>query len=226
MKKIIALVLVFVCLLLAVGCKEENPAIAKVKAAYQNGMPTKIVVDSETNFDGTKVKSQAELTKGSYQGRAATVYTHVYQEFAMVDSILSSPIVSKVKSKEYFEGLSVRENFLTNKRAVFVEGADFAPEVVDSIVPNFDESLLTDISFENGVFKATVPKDNGVAVFGENTNLSSDANIEVLTAGGIVITMTISYEIPAANEESSNGKVTVTVSYYYDVQLLQPLTNE
>ena len=207
MKKIIALVLVFVCLLLAVGCKEENPAIAKVKAAYQNGMPTKIVVDSETNFDGTKVKSQAELTKGSYQGRAATVYTHVYQEFAMVDSILSSPIVSKVKSKEYFEGLGVRENFLTNKRAVFVEGADFAPEVVDS------NRMVIDIQIQP-------------AVFGENTNLSSDANIEVLTAGGIVITMTISYEIPAANEESSNGKVTVTVSYYYDVQLLQPLTNE
>ena len=144
----------------------------------------------------------------------------------MVDDILSSPIVSKVRSKEYFEGLGVRENFLTNKRAVFVEGANFAPEVVDSIVPNFDESLLTDISFENGVFKATVPKDNGVAVFGENTSLSSDATIEVLTAGGIVITMTIAYEIPAANEETSNGKVTVTVSYYYDVQLLQPLTNE
>ena len=69
MKKIIALVLVFVCLLFAVGCKEENPAIAKVKAAYQNGMPTRIVVDSETNFDGTKVKSQADITMGSYQGQ-------------------------------------------------------------------------------------------------------------------------------------------------------------
>ena len=226
MKKIIALVLVVVCLLLSVGCKKENPDIATLQAAFQNGMPTKIVVDTTTNFDGTRLYSQATLTMGSYQGRAATVYTNVYQKFDVVDSILSSPIVSKQESKEYFEGLGVRQNFISNKRAQFVAGSDFASETVETFIPNFEESLLDNISLVNGLFTATVAKDNASAVFGENVQLSSDATIEVIIAGGNVITMTITYEIPATEDDSPNGKVTLVASYYYDVQLLQPLTNE
>lgn len=227
MKKIIALVLVLVCLLLSVvGCKEENTDLMKIQAAFQNGMPTKVTIDTVTSFDGTKVLSQAELTVGSYQGRAATVYTHVYQKFEIVDDMLSSPIGSKQESKEYFEGLGVRQNFISNKRAQFVEGEDFAPDAIENIIPKFDETLMTNMSFVDGVFKATIPKDNGTAVLGENTTLPSDATIEVFTEGGIVINMVITYEIPATTEDSPNGKVTMTVSYFYDVQLLQPLTNE
>ena len=226
MKRIIALVLVVVCALLAVGCKKTNPDIQKVQTAFENGTPTKIVVDTTTDFDGTKLYSQAILTIGSYQGRSATVYTHVYQKFDKVDSILSSPIVSKQESKEYFDGLGLRQNFISNKRAQFVEGSDFSQEAIDSFVPNFDNSLLSNVSLENGLFKATVAQANGSAVFGENVTLSSDATIEIVLAGGNVITMTIAYEIPALEDDSPNGKVTVTASYYYDVQLLQPLTNE
>lgn len=226
MKKIIALVLVFVCLLLATGCKDENTDITKVQAAFQNGMPTKVVVDTVTNFDGTKVLSKAEIAVGSYQGRAATVYTHVYQKFEVVDQIYNSPIVSKQESMEYFEGLGFRQNFISNKRAQFTEGTDFAPETIDALIPEFSEELMSNTSFVNGVFKAVIAKDNASAVFGENITLPSDAEIEVLTEGGIVISMTITCEIPATTEDSPNGKVSVTVTYYYDVQLLQPLTNE
>ncbi len=227
MKKIIALVLVFVCLLLMVGCKKESKEVTRVQEAFHNGMPTKVVVDTVTDFDGTQLLSKAELTIGSYQGKAATVYTHVYQQFEQVDAILTSPIISKQESTEYFEGSGVRTNFISNPRAVFVAGGeDFAPETVDSLIPNLSGKLLTEISFENGVFKATVPKDNAATVFGEGIALSSDATIEILVVGGVVLSTVITYKIPATQEDAPDAVVTATISYYYDVQLLQPLTNE
>lgn len=227
MKKIIALVLAIVCLLLAVGCnKVTTTDLDKVRAAFENGMPTKIVADTVTNFDGTKLYSQATLTMGSYQGRTASLYTHVYQKFDVVDSISSSSIISAQESKEYFEGLGYRQNFISNKRATFVNGDNFAPTAVQSFIPNFDSALLTNATLENGFFKATVPQANAAAVFGEGIVFSSDATLEIEMAGGNVITMTISYEIPAYVKDAPQGKVTMTVSYFYDVQLLQPLTNE
>ena len=226
MKKIIALVLAIVCLLLAVGCKEETSDLTKVQAAFENGMPTKILVETVTNFDGTKLYSEASLTMGSYQGRTATVYTHVYQTFDVVESILNSAIISKQESKEYFEGLGYRQNFISNTRAQFVAGNDFAPETVASFIPNFQDNLLTNATLENGLFKATIPQANAAAVFGEGMTLASDATVEIVIAGGNVITMTLNYEIPALMTDAPNGKVTMTTSYFYDVQLLQPLTNE
>ncbi len=225
MKKIVALLLVLVTLLFAVGCNNNSDEVDKVMAAYNNAMPTKIVVDTVTSFDGAKVLSKAELTTGSYQGKKASVYTHTYQKFESVDELLTSPIISKSESMEYFEGVGLRENFISNKYATFVNGDDFAPDKIDSIIPNLSMDVLTEVSYENGVFEAIIPKANAVAVFGEGITLPTDATIEIVIAGGTVISLTVVYSIPATVEGSPDGIVTMTVTYSYDVQLLSPLTN-
>ena len=71
-----------------------------------------------------------------------------------------------------------------------------------------------------------MPQANAAAVFGDGITFTSDATIEIEIAGGTVITMTIAYSIPEYVKDAPQGKVTMTVSYFYDVQLLQPLTNE
>lgn len=227
MKKIFAILLVVACLLGAVGCTPavQKTEVEKIKECY-NTMPTKIVVDTVTDFSGTQILSKAELFIGTYMGKYGSVYTHTYQRFETVDQFLTSPIVSVSESKEFFLDLGLRENFVSNKYASFVPGTDFAPTVVQNITPNFTQETVTNVSYVDGVFTATVLKDNGAAVFGEGVVLASDATVVIETIGGSVHKATITYAIPTVIDYVDDPVVTMTVTYNYDVQSIAPLTNE
>lgn len=227
MKKIFAFLLVVACLIGAVGCTPtaQKTDIEKINDCY-NTMPTKIVVDTVTNFSGTKILSKAELVTGTYMGKYGSVYTHTYQRFETVDQFLTSPITSVSESKEFFEGLGFRENFVSNKYSTFVSGSDFAPSVVESIMPTFTAETVKNYSYVDGVFTATIPQDNGKLVFGEGIVLASDATIVIETIGGSVHKATITYAIPTVIDYVDDPVVTMTVTYSYDVQSIAPLTNE
>lgn len=227
MKKIFAILLIVACLFGTVACSTtgQKSEIEKVIASY-NTMPTKVVVDTTTDFSGTKVLSKAELLIGTYQGKYGSVYTHTYQKFVTIDEFQTSPIASVSESKEFFMDLGLRENFVSNKYAAFVAGSDFAPNVVDSLAPNFTKETVKNVSYVDGVFTATVPQENGAAVFGEGVILASDATVVIETVGGSVHKATITYAIPAPIDYIEDPVVTMTVTYNYDVQQIAPLTNE
>ena len=227
MKKIFAILLVVACLIGAVGCTPttQKTDVDRINDCY-NTMPTKIVVDTVTNFGGTEILSKAELVIGTYMGQYGSVYTHTYQKFETVDQFLTSPISSVSESKEFFMTLGLRENFVSNKYASFVSGSDFAPSVIESIRPNFTQENVTNTSYVDGVFTATVLQENGASVFGEDVILASDATVVIESIGGSVHKATITYSIPSAVDYVDDPEVTVTVTYTYDVQSIAPLTNE
>ena len=227
MKKIFAILLVVACLIGVVGCAPtaQKTDIDKVNACY-NTMPTKVVVDTVTNFGGKEVLSRAELVIGTYMGQYGSIYTHTYQKFETVDQFLTSPISSVSESKEFFMELGLRENFVSNKYASFVAGTDFAPVVIDSIKPNFTKETVSNASYVDGVFTATIPQENGADVFGEGVVLASDATVVIESIGGSVHKATITYAIPSVIDSVDDPVVTMTVTYTYDVQSIAPLTNE
>ena len=229
MKKIFAILLIVACLLSVSGCAigtaAQKSEIEKILDCY-NTMPTMVVVDTVTDFSGTEIRSKAELKIGTYQGKYGSIYTHTYQRFVSVDDFQVSPIASVSESKEFFLDLGLRENFVSNKYASFVAGQDFAPNIVSSLAPNFTKETVKNVSYVDGIFTATVLRDNGAAVFGEGITLASDATVVIETVGGSVHKATITYSIPAPIDDINDPVVTMTVLYTYDVQQIAPLTNE
>ena len=224
MKKIVALVLALVCLLACVSCGSggADKNVEKLAAMYAKAAPTKTVVHTVQDFGEYQLEGETTLIVGTYNGKAATLYTYVRQELADVEQMNSIAKRSVQGSKEYFEGKGVREDAIVNENARFDRnGEDFAP-AAGAIALNLDAEALTDVVYENGVFTATVPVKALKTVFGEDTTIATQTTIVITEAGNMITGVTLTYTIPSL---TAAPDVTVTVSavYTYDVQSVIPI---
>lgn len=226
MKKIVALILALVCLFACVACQEpEEPTpegITKIAAMYKTANPAKTVVHTVQDFGEYKLEGETTLTIGTYNGKEAALYTYVYQELADVEQMNSIAKRSVQGSKEYFEGRGVRENAIIDESARFDRKAEnFAP-ATGAIALNLDETALTDVVYENGIFTATVPTTGLKTVFGEDTTITTQTAITISVAGNMITGVTLTYTIPSLTA-APDVTVTITASYIYDVQTVTPI---
>ena len=226
MKKIVALILAVLCLFACVSCQEPEEVIpegiAKVSEMYKTAAPAKTVVRTVQDFGDYTLEGETTLVVGTYNGKAAALYTYVYQELADVEQMNSVAKRSVQGSKEYFEGRGVRENAIVDAAARFDRKAEnFAP-ATGAIALNLDATVLTDVVYENGVFTANVPASGLKTVFGEDTTIATATAITITVAGNMVTGVTLTYTIPSLTA-APDVTVTVTATYIYDVQFVAPI---
>lgn len=223
MKKIVACILALVCLFACVSCGGEvEKNVEKIAAIYANAAPTKTVVHTVQDFGEYKLEGETTLIVGTYNGKAATLYTYVRQELADVEQMNSIAKRSVQGSKEYFADKGVREDAIVNDNARFNRnGENFAP-ATGAIALNLDAEALTDVVYENGVFTATVAADFVKAVFGEDTTIATQTGIVITVAGNMITSVTLTYTIPSYTA-MPDATVTVTATYAYDVQTVTPI---
>ena len=237
MKKIIALILALCCVFAISSCgfidglfgndDEEVDGIAVFKQLYSVSEPTKVVTNYTTLIGGVTLKGNSTLATGAINnGKTATVLTYSYEVLQSVQSgatevvtpIMGDPVTG---SREYVEGRGER----IDGGAWDAEGQDFAPKA-GSIAINLDETKLTDCTYSaSGDIKTlsfTVLAENVEAVFGADSEISSDVTV-VITANAAVVTgISISYtEIIESEDEDveyPTASVTITTVYTYDIE--------
>ena len=195
--------------------------VEKIAAMYAISVPTKAVVSTEQNFGAYKLEGESTLLVGTYNGKDAAVFTYVYQELTDIENFNSTAKRSVQGSKEYFEGVGVRVDAINNAYAYFENGGNFAPKA-GSIALNLQADLLTDVSYVDHVFTATVSAKNAKAVFGEDTTIKTTTKITIVDAGNLIESVTLVYTIPSITA-APDVTVTVQAVYSYNVETITPI---
>lgn len=205
----------------AVDTGLKGTAVQKIAGMYKASNPTKSFVTTRQDFGDFWLGGESTLVVGTYNGRTAAVLTYVYQELADLGSFNSTVKRSVQGSKEYIAGYGVREDAINNSYAYFQSGDNFAPNA-GAIALNLQADLLTNVSYENHVFKATVPTKNLKAVFGEDTTIKTQTEITIVDAGNLIASVTLVYKIPSITA-APDVTVTVNATYTYNVETITPI---
>ncbi len=205
----------------AVDTGLKGTAVQKIAGMYQASVPTKAVVTTKQDFGEFWLGGESTLVVGTYNGRSAAILTYVYQELTDIDSFNSTVKRSVQGSKEYIDGYGVREDAINNSYAYFQSGDNFAPGA-GAIALNLQADLLTNVTYENHVFKATVPAKNVKAVFGEDTTIKTQTEITIVDAGNLIESVTLVYTIPSITA-APDVTVTVNATYTYSVETITPI---
>lgn len=212
MKKIFALLLAVACMSMIFSCDNKgNKTLAQVSAMYDASAPTKVVIDTKQEGSQT-LTGKYTLVTGLIDGKAATVYTYSYEEFATVEEDKTEAIHTVTGSKEFLEGNGVR----VDGKRWDSEGKNFAP-TKGSIKINLDEKKIGSVIYEKNTLKFTVSAANTAAVLGEDNAIGYDVSVEITDDGVAITGITIKYEIPAT-ETLAKTTVTIKTVYTYDLE--------
>ena len=240
MKKIIALILALCCVFAFSSCdfvngvidsifggEEEVDGVAVFKELYSVSEPTRVETNYTISLGGFNLRGNSILATGALSdGSAATVLTYEYPVLQTVQAgagteitpITGEPLKG---SREYVEGKGER----IDGGAWDEYGMDFAPQA-GSIAINVDASLVKNLVYnESGSTRTlsfTVPEANTSQVFGNDYEITSDANV-VITANSAVVTgLSISYTEAIESEDEDIeypiASITVTVDYSYGIE--------
>lgn len=235
MKKIFALLLIVSCIFACVSCGDDTEETAPVKTNVQivdeimkSSVPTKAVVTSRQETRYFELESKYTLETGIVDGLRTTQIISEEQSLANIESGSYNNISTKKTSEWYIEG----KGYYLNSRSNDPEAAFYAPEP-GFIAINLSEELLDyhEYNAETGTLYAEVSWKNSNAVLGgmfsaeDGEPFEYDTYITIVTAGGRISELTITYvieehDVGDFDNSVTIGEMTVTVSaiYYYNTQ--------
>ena len=210
--------------------KATADQVEEIVSMFLTSVPTKSVIETtHTVADGKniKLKGVATLATGLVGDKVATVYENVYEELAEVSNNLA-PITTKTETLWYLEGKGICRNKSGEWDAT---GTDFAPGA-GSIKLNLDPSIISEASYDAATETMTLKfsKDNATKVvedYLDGQTIESELTVTVVTHGGSVTEVTISYTIPEHQQSVEGSDETVTIqetyvfikaTYSYDIQ--------
>ena len=226
MKKIIALLLALSCALCCValiscGDNGDNPnpgedltqktALERVMEMYNNSHPTKATFTTVQTFGYRTLSSSGTYVTGKIDGKTATVYTYSYEELGAVESDAKDVVVTQTGSREYMEGLGVREN----GGEWDANGTDFAPE---TLAIQLTAENVGEYTFRDNVFSFVLAAEYAEAVLGEYVS-GCDVEVSIQVDGAVVTKISLFYTLPAVNENiSGDTDVSIVADYTYDLE--------
>lgn len=228
MKKIIALLLLCVCVFSFAACKDKKKemTVDDLAAMYNASAPTKTIVNTtrtikseEDSGDGLVLNDTYTLVSGKIDGYNAAVYTHEYDELSEVTESGGEAIQRRNETREFYE----RDGY-----GLRVNGGDWNPSGT-SIIPsagsnaiNFTSANVTDVKVDGTNLTFRIPSANVSAVFGNKLNINADSQgvtVEIETDGSLVTSVTIRYTSPAGDVLGECSVVIKTV-YSYDLEMV------
>lgn len=235
MKKIIAILLVIVCMFSVASCslfgKDEedettNPALKLYKDMLATSVPTQSVTVVEHTLGKTKFESTYTLTTGMVDGKAATTLVSEVQSLNDVTSNDLDHIVTTVTKEWYLEGKGTK----VNNKAWNEEGKNFAP-VAGSLWFNLKEENFSEISYDEAAstLVLTIPADKASTVLGyyigSEDEFEYDATLTIVAAGGRIVNIKIEYTIDATTVGDIDSQidideidVVIEATYSYGLQ--------
>ncbi len=222
MKKVISVILILACVLMATSCLggTTSSEVSKVANMYDASEPTRIYTTSTQTFDGKTLSSASTLTIGKIDGAYASVYISEWDAFADVETDYESvsPIVRKTLTKEYVEGKGLRINALSGG-SWDADGEDFVRS--EYAVEINLHGGVTDAVYENHKLTFTVPSENTEAVLG--TEIDADVLGEICDEGAVITSIKLTYTIDESYDSENDITIPETVvevyaEYSYDRQ--------
>ena len=222
MKKIIAISLLLVTvLMLLAGCKQkvDTSDIDTIKAAYGRSYPHRIEVTSTQQFGSQSLNSSTTLVRGTVgSDYAAKKITNLERLRSIEDGSgidVYGPVETIKEELWYIASLGISSD---KGETWDAEGENFFPEK-GTFALNLNPDLMSDIVYEDGTMSFKVLKANSKAFFGADTSITDDASVTIVTAGGTVNEVKISWVKPE-NIASGVEMTTVTLRavYIYDQQ--------
>ena len=235
MKKIFALLLVISCLFAVVACSKEEEQTAPEKTDVQTvseimnaSVPTRAEVTSVQKTRYFQLSSLYTLETGIVDGLRTTQIISEEQSLRDIESGNYNNISTKKTSEWYIEG----KGYYLNSRSNDPDAEFYAPSA-GFINLNLAEELLENCVYtaETGTLEFDVSWKNSNAVLGgmftgeDKEPFEYDTHVKIVTAGGrvseLVITYTIDeHDVGDFDNSVTIGQMTVTVSaiYYYNTQ--------
>ena len=219
MKKIIALTLILATVaVLFTGCASSK-GVKAINECYERSYPHKIYVKSTQQTDEQTLFSETTLTRGTVGSSFVAKKVAVLESYRSVEDgsgdNVYGPIAVDKTEIWYKEGQGTSTDKGANWDAA---GENFFPKKGE-IAIEFKESLMKNSTYEGGVLSFTVEKKNTKEFFGNNTTITEDVKVEIVTAGGVVTQVKMSWVEPA-NAATGVGMTTVEIeaTYIYDQQ--------
>jgi hypothetical protein len=235
MKKIFALLLAICCIFACVSCADEEEQTGPEKTDVQivseimnASVPTRAEVTSVQKTRYFELKSLYTLETGVVDGLRTTQIISEEQSLRDVEGGNYNNISTKKTSEWYIEG----KGYYLNSRSNDPEAAFYAP-TEGFINLNLSEELFDSCEYnaETGTLEIDVSWKNSNAVLGgmfsgeDKEPFEYDTHIKIVTAGGrvseLIITYTIDeHDVGDFDNSVTIGQMTVTVSaiYYYNTQ--------
>lgn len=231
MKKIIALLLALSCALCCVAlisCGDnptppddgsqpggDNPPqqndLERVMEMYKNSHPTKATFETTQTIGSRRMSSNGTYVTGKIDGKTATVYTYSYQELGAVESDAADVTATQTGSREYMEGLGVRENGGSWDAA----GTDFAPQ---TLALQLTAENVGNYTFKDNKLTFVLAAKYASAVLGEYVT-DCDVEVTIEVDGAVVTEVTLFYTLPPVNENlSEDMDVYIVATYTYDLE--------
>lgn len=225
MKKIIALILLVVLSVsLLVGCVGDNSAKTEtewVLDCYERSYPHRITVDSTQQFGGDVLNSETVIVRGSVGGDFAARMTVHGEQLRSIQDGSGKTVYGPVEELDSEIWFRNGYGTTTDKTNWDAEGANFFP-AQGSFALKLDADYLKNVKYSGtkdaGTLTFTVGKDDTAKFFGEDGKIDADVSVTVVTGGGNVTAVNISWTVPA-NMNSGVEIMTVNIRTVYDYTL-------
>ena len=221
MKKIIALILLVVLsasLLASCTTDTAKTEIEWVLDCYERSYPYLITVDSTQQFGGEVLNSETTIVRGSVGGDFLACMTVHGEQLRSIQDGSGKTVeqyVEELDSEIWFRNGYGTSTDKTNWDA---EGENFFPAqgafALDLKADYIQNAKYTG-NKDNGTLTFTVAKADTAKFFGEDGKVDADVNVTVVTGGGNVTAVNITWTIPA-NTATGVELMNVTVKTVYD----------
>ena len=219
MKKIIAFTLVLVTALsVLIGCA-GNKGIDEINECYARSYPHKIVVESTQQFGSKSLFSITEIVRGKVGADEVSKKVSSLERLRSIEDGSGVDVygpIETVKEEIWYrdgKGISFDKGNSWDET-----GVNFFPEK-GGIAIDLKEDLMDDVNYEDGKLSFTVAKNNTKAFFGNNTTITEKVTVEIITGGGFVTEVKMSWVEP---ENTLTGvemtNVSIKAQYIYDQQ--------
>lgn len=232
MKKLIAILLIFVFAFAFVSCGKDEAQtedtnnvsaeiINEIAGMFASSTPTKSVVGTTITSSDTVLVGEYTIITGQVGGKEAATYFEDQERLISIDEsgsldIVTGTVVKEAVYKEYLEGKGVRiDGGAWDETAV-----NFAPKHGPMSI-NLDRELLAKSQYDEATktLTCTVAAANSAAFLGLAENLTVDASVEIVHDGASINRITVSFTIPS-DGTNSDIKVEIKAFYTYDLEIL------
>ena len=216
MKKIIALILLVVLSVsLLAGCEMGNAAKTEtewVLDCYARSYPHLIKVNSTQQFGGNVLNSETVLVRGSVGGDFVACMTVHGEQMRSIQDGSGKEVYGPIEELDSETWFRMNVGTSTDKVTWDPEGKNFFPAQGSFALP-VNASYLKNAKYvgtqNDGTLTFTVAKADTAKFFGEDGKVDADVNVTVITGGGNVTAVEMSWTLPA---NTATGVETMTVS--------------
>lgn len=222
MKKIIALfLLVVLSVSLLVGCTTGGASKTEtewVLDCYERSYPHLIRVESTQQFGANVLNSETVIKRGSVGGDFVAVMTVDGEQMRSIQDGSGKTVLGPIEELDSEIWFRMNVGTSTDKINWDPEGANFFPAQGSFALP-LDADYLKNVKYEgtqnNGTLTFTVAKADTAKFFGEDGKVDSDVNVEIVTGGGNVTAVNVTWTVPA-NTAAGVELMNVSIKTQYD----------